>query len=345
MPSPTLPAPRIAYDRDGSFCFVSRNVGTSLVPFSVQPNALQRLNADEFGGLLIDSSWWNIAGDLTGKSPHFISVVFPTLQNLVAWYASARGLFWSTPLGLYQEMNVGLDIEFQVSKDTTNGLDGTWTTMANKASLADHLLFGSEMAPLLPDDTTASSPPMYEAITSGDPQYKNALLEPTGWQYLYGPAQHNVRGVRLYFPRHPDTAMPNFSYVLAHFHLYGAPDADATPDRLEIVDATTGDPKGDFHWGDIDYKNTDTDTFKIKNLASTLTANSVTAAIKENYPTGSGSSLQLSTDGGSTWHSSVSLGNIAAGASSGTITVRLDPASGLIGQRFARVEAEVGSWT
>ena len=343
MPSPSLPAPRIAYDRDGSFVFVSRNVGNDRSPFFLQPNALQRLNSDEFGGVAMTQDWWNIVQGMETAAPHFVSVLFPTPQFIVAWYASARSRFASNNPP-FPSIDVGVDIEFQVSRDTTNGLDGSWKTMAYKSYDADHLDFGNEVSALGPDDLTT----IYgakESITSGDPQYKNSSLDTSGWQYIFGPAQRQVRGVRLYFPRQPPTAYAFFVFTMLHLHLYGYPDDNATQDRLEVVDSTSGDPKGDIHWGDIDYQASDTNTFKIKNLSATLTANSVVASIKENYPTGSGSSLKLSIDGGTTWASSVSLGNLAPGASSSEVMVQLDPVSGLIGQRFARVEAEVSTWT
>lgn len=342
MTLPTLPAPRIAYDTDGSYGLVSRNVGVDRSPYFIAPGAMQRLNADQYGGMALNSSWWNIASDLTGMAPHFLSIVFATPMHIVAWYASTRSRFQASVGAVTTTWDVGLDIEFQISRDTTNGLDGTWTTMAFKSTEADNLEFATEMTCLLPDDTVPLT--MRESNTTGFPQYKDGSVEDSGWQYLFGPAKRRVKGVRLYVPRRPSTAGGSYVWSLLHLHLYGYPDDTAVPDRLIVLDGVTEDPMGDLHFGNIDYQDTATSSIKIQNFSSTLTAENIEVSLQSGYPSGAISSLALSLDG-STWSSTVNIGDLAPGAISVEIQVRVDPADGVFGQKFARIQADPEAWT
>ena len=349
MPSPEFPSPRIAYDRDGSFAFISRTVGADRSPFTVQPEAVQRLNADAQGGLVVSNAWWDFADPMPGTT--FISIVFPAPLRIDAWFGSAMSRWWYSPLGVTTVVDLPLDIEFETSRDTTNGLDGTWTMMTSKSFEDLHLpLSPDEGTGILPDDTSAGNimGVVRESKTIDDPMWRNADVEGYGWKRVFGSGRSLVRGVRIFFPRKPPSAVANYAYTVLHLHLYGVPEDTATEDRLVVLDALTEEPLvGNVSFGDIDHQDTDLRTIKIQNLSTTLTAEGVEVVIADGYTRDAldaSGSLALSLDG-TTWGDSLVLGDLAPEEISDEIQVRLSPEVGVIGQRFARIEAEVEEWT
>ena len=79
--------------------------------------------------------------------------------------------------------------------------------------------------------------------------------------------------------------------------------------------------------------------FRVKNDSATLTANTINLQCND-------TDFAISTDG-ATWVATINIASLAAGAESATMYIRnTTPAAGnLLGPRFARIVALVGSWS
>ncbi len=102
---PTLPAPVVPYDVDGSVVKVLSSTGGELLTFSAA--ALTELNNTDFV---------RPEGGSPGTVPYYIVLFLPEKIDLVGFFA-IRGVG-----GGFQAISA-----LQGSNDTTNGWDGTWT--------------------------------------------------------------------------------------------------------------------------------------------------------------------------------------------------------------------------
>jgi hypothetical protein len=203
------------------------------------------------------------------------------------------------------------NIAWEYSTDTTDGTDGTWSSMTvTFASLAQH------------NTTGGVSKPYYRSDI--------ATL-----------AVNNVTGVRVRFDAQ------NFgSPRLCVLHLYGGRPTAAV-DRLAFWHPTSDQAiaAAALDFGDIAQGTTVTKQFRIKNLSSTLTANTITVQVSDLLPEYTGTGLQVSTDN-TTYQNSVNIGNLASGAISSTLYVRRTvPGAATITQRQARLLANAASWS
>jgi hypothetical protein len=124
-------------------------------------------------------------------------------------------------------------------------------------------------------------------------------------------------------------------------HLYGAKAAGQTPDDLIFIDHDTT-PGVEFtapeDFGDRPLGTTVTRQFRVKNASATKTASTISVACNDD-------DFAISTDG-TTWVVTINIASLAPGAESSTMYVRnTTPNPGaLLGPRFARLVALVGSW-
>jgi hypothetical protein len=107
---PDVPAPRMPYDRDGTIGFSFLTNLTSIVTLT---------NAD-----LISMNDENIAtsGSLSGSSSRWVCLIFPELRDIVALTIT------NASSGSNGINNV------EVSSNSTNGIDGTWTSLTTNFS-------------------------------------------------------------------------------------------------------------------------------------------------------------------------------------------------------------------
>lgn len=96
---PDVPAPRMAYDRDGTIGLQTQaNWGSA--PSQMSQGTLNALNSETTSAII----------DTTGG--HQVGLIFPQLRDITGiWKATGGG---------------GSDIAAETSVDTTNGIDGTW---------------------------------------------------------------------------------------------------------------------------------------------------------------------------------------------------------------------------
>lgn len=133
---------------------------------------------------------------------------------------------------------------------------------------------------------------------------------------------------------------------LAIFHVYGEIASGSTPDRILILDATTGLAyTADHDWGDVPRGTVHGEDLKLKNNSSTLTANTVVSTFEDLY-LGSSAWYDIKEAGGA-YASSLSIASIGAGVTyANTITVRKTvPDAETLGLHAARMQVAVTSWT
>lgn len=365
MAYPLSPGPRIAYDLDGSFVFLGRNVGEDRTPLQLPPATVRALNADKSSGVALGTTYWNITGNretgaLSEQSQKaWFAVIFPTPTRLRAWFHCHILVKYGTNFAQNYFSYVRGKMGIYTSQDTTNGMDGTWTFLAEAE--------GDGAAYYSRPNVNGTAPPGYVP-----PHRPDGTAADLAWHLTYdaldlvinpafrvprevvGAATRNVRGVRFMFTEFPNprsvwsdsTTNPDANMVdwLGVLHLYGEPDEYADPDRLEFVTADGTEAKR-FDWGDVYAGETLTQTFRVRNL-SAETANMVelsTAATSPGSSPSASAAVEFSTNG-TTFSSSLSISSIAPGDDSALLYARLVTPN-LIGPWGPRIVAEVGSWT
>ena len=273
------PATRLAYDRDGSIGIMATAAGAITALTNTDLRALN----DEGEGSPIFNSQSRIA------------IVFSEPWDLAAVFVALSG---GSPI-------------IETSKDTTTGIDGTWTVQATAASYTRDVR----------------------------PQYRIASNLVT---MISGSTSQQIRGIRLSFGS-------NTTLSVRAIHVYGDLSSTATQHRLDFRQVGTDAQVGPtyFDWGNVPRVSSADKTFRVKNLSSTKTANGVQVypeALTPGVPSVPGM-LLLSTDG-TTFLPSISLGDMAPGAISGTLTVRrVVPSNAQVSVWSARLVADADSWT
>lgn len=202
-------------------------------------------------------------------------------------------------------------VQVQTSTNTTNGLDGTWTNLG--ASF--YATGGRSVVPYYRNDYTAAPVSAVKSIKFA-------------W------ASITAREASI-----------------SALHLFGKRTAGENPNRLILWNPTLNqrvDPSH-FDWGDVRRASAATDkTFRVKNNSSTLTANGVTVSfdvLSDAAPSLLVGQHSLSTDG-TTFGNTATIGALAPGAISGTVTMRRTiSGSAALNVWAARVIASATSWT
>jgi hypothetical protein len=263
---------RVPFDRDGT---VGVLVDALNVATSVTPAVLQSLN-NETG----DTYPVNIS------AANFV-IIFPELRDITHAMLSGyerRGI----PAG-----NYSTTIDVDVSTDTTNGVDGTWSGLV--ASLS-------------------------AAIYTDDPvkdRYRVAIqnLPATGVRAIRFNATNTFGGGETH---------------LGKIHLYGEHAAGGADDRLRfwepIVDVVA--PPAYLDWGDMPRGTSLTRSIRVKNVSDDLTARSVRIAMEvltDSTPSLIGQ-LAVSLDGVS-WLAQVNVGDLDPGEISVPVQIRYTAAA------------------
>lgn len=147
----------------------------------------------------------------------------------------------------------------------------------------------------------------------------------------------NVRAIKYYL-----TCPGNGTLKAVHF--YGTYNPVGNQDKLLIwhptLDQQIAGPY--FDWGNTPRSSNNTKQFRVKNVSSTLTANSTTVNI-ESY--GVGQPWHELSDDGVTYSTSVSIGALAPGAISPVLYSRYNlPGNAPLGPATAKMSATALSW-
>ncbi len=231
--------------------------------------------------------------------------MFPELRDISAYFTT----------GVHGNLQPAL---LDWSADTTDGLDGTWTTIAN-----NFLMYSGTV----PDIRTSISP----------------ITPITG-----------VRGIRfnMGYGVALIASATTRSASLSTIHLYGSISAGQNPDRLDFWHPTsdavvTG---GHFDFGDIKQGASAVKQFRVKNRSAAQTATSVSlsreVATFTEMLTGD-SNVEFSSDG-SAYANTLAVGTLAPGALSSVLYVRRRVGAAETGTsvpKDARIVATAASWS
>jgi hypothetical protein len=277
---PDVPGTRFEYDRDGSVV-----VYQSGGPVTASTGQMQEINDED-------------------NTDAF------TLNSVV-------GIAWPehrTVTGIYLAKGSGGlpgAITVDQSTNTTNGVDGTWTSLTS----------------ITPDVIASGSPIQIaercrSAIT---------LVTATG-----------VTGLKFTYD--------SFTYTQMTIHIYGNYSLTENPDRLILCDASGAVVTNGafFDFGDAPRSTTATKSFRIKNNSASFTANSIALSFQTLYDASPSLSTQFqySFDGGGSWVATGNIGNLAPGATSSTIQIRRNTLPGAaVGPWQSRVVAVPASMT
>lgn len=280
------PAQRVAYDRDGTVVVVATTAGL-----------LTQLNASQISALNSETElgFPNIA------SFNQLALIFPIPLDL-------KAIFFSTP------STDTVLWTFETSKDTTTGLDGTWTV--HSAALGF---------------TGKTVRPGYRLLSS--------LTLPTD-----NAAATKIRGLRVRL-----TVTSSSVSSLKALHVYADPSVTATTDRLSFWNPAIDEvlPPAYFDWGNVPRGSSADKSFRIKNLSSSLTANELqiyVEALTPGAPTVSGMHT-ISDNAGATFLNSVTIASLDPGEISGVLLLRrVVPSNALVSVWSARVAVDVTLW-
>lgn len=271
----------MAYDRDGS---IVAKISTT--------NVVTQLSAAQVAALNDESDASPITVETSGTQWAFL---FPEARDFDAFALLLL-------VGAFGGSSV-----VEVSPDTTNGLDGTWSQVA---------------APSYAANTNVLSVPAFrtavQSVTALGVRGVRVRINYSVGAQLYG--------VHLYGERSPGQALN----ALELWH----PTAD---EKL---------PPAWLDWGNTPRGSSEDRTFRVKNISTTSTAEAVRVAfdvLTDGSPSVPGQHL-LSYGGGS-FLAQVNVGDLAPGAISGAVTVRRVTASNAqLGVFAFRVFAEPDAW-
>lgn len=284
---PDAPALRMAYDRDGT---------VGLVLNTTTPTVLKTLSAGEMATLNDEDVDSISAGGIGADQNWGVCLIFPELRTLSAYMYSPTVHVFSIAKPL------------QTSVDTTNGLDGTWSSHSNTAcvsgpstpigmrtSVTSVSHSGIKAVRFIRETGNSSNPLLYNLHVFGSTQ-----------------AGQNPNRLRIWHP---------------------------------TLDQEVG--AAYFDWADVAQGTSADRTFRVKNNSATLTANSISLTLgapTDTTPSVPGQHL-LSQDG-SNFAASQNIGGLAPGGISPVITLRrVTPSNAVFSVWWARVLAVAASWT
>jgi hypothetical protein len=240
-----------------------------------------------------DEDSFQIVG--TGTSGTLL-IVFPELRDLDAYFLRNLPSAFSPP-----------PLTIATSVDTTNGIDGTWSTIFSGSG------------------------------TSGTvkPGYRSGIASTTAL---------GIRAIRF---TANNGALNNFSPNVLHLYGEPAPGENPNRLALWHPTLDQRVTPAYFDWGNVPRSSSADRTFRVKNLSATLTANTPRVAMEslsDTTPSVVGQHT-LSLDG-ATFLAQVNPGTLAPGAISGVITLRrVTPSNAQLSLWSMRVFAEATSWS
>ncbi|WP_353809070.1 hypothetical protein [Agromyces sp. SYSU T00194] len=288
---PDAPAARMAYDQDGSIA-----VHTSAAGVLTELTELQRESLND------ESSGYFDLGSNVTSSVTAMSIIFPDARDITSIFVQDLVTF------------SGAERAVEVSDDTTNGQDGTWTQVGTWVEI--------------PDSTE---------VPAIAPAYRTTFITIS---------ELAVRGIRV---RYRLLGSNGFYARLRVFHVYGDASPGASTHRLEFWHPTNDErlPAAWLDWGDTPRSSSQDRDFRIKNSSPSLTANDVQVAMNAlTDATPSTPGQHTMSIGGGAFSSIVTVGDLAPGAISGVVTLRrITPSNAQLGVWAMRLFAESDDWS
>lgn len=280
-----VPGHRMAYDRDGSVAFYH----TGGTPTTLTLAQTQELNDEDYVTQAI------FHNDSYGGG-HYVGVVFPEQRDIAGWFVYSISQYYYPTVGT----------EFASSPDTTNGLDGTWTSHVN--------------------------------ATAG---MFNVANYRTNIQTI---SLTGKKAVRIHTGGSGGGGSVDLSAFHVYGSIASGQNPDRLRLWHPTLDAEVG--AAYFDWGDVPRGSTADRTFRVKNNSAGLTANTITVSTEALYDTSPTVVGQHTLSNGGSFASTTSAGTLAPGAISGVLTLRRTiSASATLSIWAARILAIAASWT
>lgn len=321
--------------------------------------------------------------------PQKLTFVFPEPRDLVSLFIAAGSVgsagtsTYSHGVGTVYDPStssaVFTPIRFEVSTDTTNGLDGSWSLRqalgGNPLGVTGYQINPANteyMYRFIPNLVVANGPG--ESITIGTDggnfnyQYNVfntiASLSRSRLATLSGGPLTGLRGVRIFLEASldppSDMTTPNSlgkpygsnlspnGWLVQTCHLYGKYSATVS-DRLEFWHPTSNVAlsASDVDQGDIQIDSSQVINFRLKNRSPSKTAQDISLGVDLPLPDASPSllsQLEFSLDGVS-YSSGIALDSLAPGAISSLLRVRrTTPGDAQLSAFSMRISYQVGGW-
>lgn len=368
MPFGMPPGLRIPYHSDGTVGLIRRSAEYGGGLLDIHATALAAMNSETTGGMVVpdantvapNAQIWGTYDqyDVNGMADQavFFSLFFPLPTRIRGLFLSTARSFsnsyYDAPTEPSANRYAADSNRVEVSKDSTNGIDGTWQLL-DIAVRGNIPLIGSNMAGTDPITGNARTASPFGGARPVKNYYRNIYMDDdTGIRTVGGGAARNVRAVRV-FPLTTDSLGNTSaqSWGNFHFHLYGEPDTDALGQNYLQGWRSDSDMRlgaATLSWGDVPLSSSGDKTFRIKNMSDSDTANDVVVDAFDgyNYPVGVEDQFLFSLDGGDTFFSSVTLGGIGPGTVSSEIIMRrVTPATAPLTTYSPQIRFTVGSWT
>lgn len=280
---PDAPSWRMAYDRDGTQGYTINSA-----------NSIVQLTGAELANLNNEGDdYVAVAGTSTTATLLF---VFPELRDLDGYFIRNNPSAFGAPA-----------LTVQTSVDTTNGIDGTWTTIGTPAGI------NATVKTAYRTGITSSTALAIRAVRFVGSTGAVSNFQPNA-VHLYGePAPgENPNRLALWHPTLDQRVTPAF-----------------------------------FDWGNVPRNSSADRTFRVKNLSAVQTANSVRVAMEaltDTTPSVPGQH-SISSDG-SSFLAQVNIGALSPGAISGVLTLRrVIPSNAALSLWSFRIFAESTTWT
>lgn len=284
---PDAPSWRMAYDEDG----------TQVIEY-INSAYVRQWSASDLA-TINDESTSAVAVTSGATSERMLCFIFPELRDLDAFF--------------YKQAISGLRLTglVQVSANTTNGLDGTWTTLPQTFDMSPGIV---------------------------SPNYRTAIQSTTTL---------GIKAVRLLWAG--VGAGANAEIAPSAFHMYGEIVPGQNPERLVLWHPTLDQHVGPAHfdWGDAARSSTQDIQFRVKNVSPTKAGNNIRVAqsIRTDGVPSVVAQHVLSLDG-VTFLAQVNIGSLSPGAISQVLTLRrITPSNAALGLWAFRVFADAESWT
>lgn len=349
MAFPAPPSHRLAWDIDGTILLFRRsnNLGGDLV--TAHADAVAAMNSSMATGLRMNinlsptANIWEEPSDSTGDQ--WFVFLFPEPMRI-------DGIFFSyiQHFGAFSQSYDGRMALVDFSEDTTNGIDGEWTTLANDMSI-----FPTDNVPATIMGTgvrtqdgvlVTDSGSVPEAFPTSE-LYRHTY--PVHGDGIRPVVARHVKGLR-FWPRMA-SGTGSLNRVNFQVHLYGRPDTTASNNFVRAWSPTLDQPMvpGWLAWEDHMISSSADKEFRVKNLSESLQANDITISAQDEYlyPVPSPKDqILFSLDGGDTWLAEVVIGALAPEAVSSMVQIRrTTPANALLGSWSPVITFDVGSWT
>ncbi len=282
---PDVPSNRIAFDRDGTQAYMLLLDGTIYQLTNAQLVVLNNESNDSLGGFPVTPA-------TSGSKLVFF---FPELRDINAYFWNAEDVFFGVA-----------NVVFEVSTNTTNGLDGTWTAIGG------------------PSNHFTETVPYYrtDIHTAGALGIKACRFRGVSGNYQWG-----IRGVHLFGNVSPGQN-PN---RLAIWH--PTSDLHVTGAYFDWGNA----PRGSSADRTFRVKN-------VSSTLTAVSPQVILEALTDTTPSVPGQTL-LSTDG-TTFGAGITLSSLAPGGLSPVCTVRrVTPSNAVLSVWAWRMVAQATSWT